>query len=232
MGGRAWSQEELIQLEELTETYPLATVARKLNRSENAVFLKRQRTGIGGFMANTDMLTRNTLSRILGVENRTIQYWERKGLKSVRKKPYVMYRQQDIIRYMKEHPEDWNAARVTDDTLFMQYPWFKEKRKNDISHKYNWTQTEVSQMKMLRKQGFTIREIAEKMNRSESSIKYKLYGREKNIPKGHPEWSLVKCPICGQECWRPMSRQELRQKKMQAACTECGLKIESRRNQP
>lgn len=119
MGGRAWSQEELIQLEELTETYPLATVARKLNRSENAVFLKRQRTGIGGFMANTDMLTRNTLSRILGVENRTIQYWERKGLKSVRKKPYVMYRQQDIIRYMKEHPEDWNAARVTDDTLFM-----------------------------------------------------------------------------------------------------------------
>lgn len=74
MGGRAWSQEELIRLEELTETYPLATVARKLN----------------------------------------------------------------------------------------------------------WTQTEVSQMKMLRKQGFTIREIAEKMNRSESSIKYKLYGREKS----------------------------------------------------
>lgn len=32
--------------------------------------------------------------------------------------------------------------------------------------------------------------------------------------------------------WRPISRQELRQKKMQAACTECGLKIESRRNQP
>lgn len=46
MGGRAWSQEELIRLEELTEKYPLATVARKLNRSENAVFLKRQRTGI------------------------------------------------------------------------------------------------------------------------------------------------------------------------------------------
>ena len=45
MGGRAWSQEELIRLEELTETYPLATVARKLNRSENAVFLKRQRLG-------------------------------------------------------------------------------------------------------------------------------------------------------------------------------------------
>lgn len=59
-----------------------------------------------------------------------------------------------------------------------------------------------------------------------------LMPMKKNIPKGHPEWSPVKCPICGQECWRPMSRQELRQEKMQAACTECGLKIESRRNQP
>lgn len=59
-----------------------------------------------------------------------------------------------------------------------------------------------------------------------------LIPMKKNIPKGHPEWSLVKCPICGQECWRPISRQELRQKKMQAACTECGLKIESRKNKP
>lgn len=186
MGGRAWSQEELIRLEELTEKYPLTTVARILNRSENAVFLKRQRTGIGGFMANTDMLTRNTLSRILGVENRTIQYWERKGLKSVRKKPYVMYRQQDIIRYMKEHPEDWNAARVTDDTLFMQYPWFKEKRKNDISHKYNWTQAEVSRMKMLRKQGFTI-----KRDRREDGpvrIKYQI----QTLWKGEKRWQKLR----------------------------------------
>lgn len=180
MGGRAWSQEELVQLEELTEKYPLSTVARKLNRSENAVFLKRQRLGIGGLRDNSDMLTRNTLSRILGVENRTIQYWERKGLKSIRKKPYVMYRHQDIINYPRDHPEDWNATRVTDDTLFMRYQWYKEKRKNDISRKYNWTQTEVNRMNMLRKQGFTIREIAEKMNRSESSIKYKMYGREKS----------------------------------------------------
>lgn len=122
MGGRKWTDEELVLLEELTEKYPLETVARRLNRTKEAVFLKRQRIGIGGYMANTDMLTRNTVSKILGIENRTLQYWERKGLKSYRKRPYVMYRQEDIIRY-------------------------------------------------------SIREIAEMMNRSESSIKYKLYRR-------------------------------------------------------
>ena len=159
----------------MTEKYPLATVARKLNRSENAVFIKQQRLGIGGLRANTDMLTRNTLSRILGIENRTVQRWERRGLKSVRKKPYVMYRQQDIIRYMRDHPEDWNAARITDDSLFMGYDWYKEKRKNDKPNRYNWTAAEVSQMRLLRHKGYSIREIAEAMNRSESSVKYKLY---------------------------------------------------------
>lgn len=84
MGGRKWTDEELVLLEELTEKYPLETVARRLNRTKEAVFLKRQRIGMGGYMANTDMLTRNTVSKILGIENRTLQYWERKGLKSYR----------------------------------------------------------------------------------------------------------------------------------------------------
>lgn len=180
MAGRRWTDEELILLEELTEKYPLETVARRLNRTKEAVFLKRQRMGIGGYTANTDMLTRNTVSKILGIENRTLQYWERKGLKSYRKRPYVMYRQEDIIRYMREHPEDWNAARVTDDTMFMRYDWYKDKRKADISHKYNWTQAEVQRMQYLRHEGYSIREIADQMNRSESSIKYKLYRRSNN----------------------------------------------------
>lgn len=178
MSGRRWTDEELILLEELTEKYPLATVARHLNRTKEAVFLKRQRIGIGGYKANTDMLTRNTVAKILGIENRTLQYWERKGLKSYRKRPYVMYHQDDIIRYMREHPKDWNASRITDDTLFMRYDWYKEKKRNDAPHKYNWTGSEVRRMQHLRHEGYSIREIAEVMNRSESSIKYKLYRRD------------------------------------------------------
>ena len=40
MGGRKWTDEELVLLEELTEKYPLETVARRLNRTKEAVFLK------------------------------------------------------------------------------------------------------------------------------------------------------------------------------------------------
>lgn len=179
MGAPAWTAKEISTLEEMTSKYPLPTVARKLNRSVNAVFLKQQRLGIGGLRQNSDMITRNTLSKILGVENRTIKSWEVKGLKSIKKKPYIMYRHQDIINYMKEHLEDWNAARITDDSLFMRFDWYQEKKKHDVDTKYNWTEREESKLKFLRHEGYTIREIAEKMNRSESSIKYKLYRRNK-----------------------------------------------------
>ena len=152
MGAPAWTAKEISALEEMTAKYPLPTVARKLNRSVSAVFLKQQRLGIGGLRQNSDMITRNTLSKILGIENRTIKSWEEKGLKSIKKKPYIMYRHQDIICY-------------------------QEKKKHDVVTKYNWTEREESKLKFLRHEGYTIREIAEKMNRSESSIKYKLYRR-------------------------------------------------------
>jgi len=80
---------------------------------------------------------------------------------------------------MKEHLEDWNAARITDDSLFMRFDWYQEKKKHDVATRYNWTEREESKLKFLRHEGYTIREIAEKMNRSESSIKYKLYRRNK-----------------------------------------------------
>lgn len=177
MGGRAWTSEEVYMLEELSAKYPLSTVARKLNRSVNSVFLKRQRLGIGGFRDNSDMVTRNTLAQILGVENKTIMIWQKKGLKSIRKKPYVMFRHCDILQYMEDHQDSWNAARVTDDSLFMKFDWYKEKKQKDSVKKYNWTEKEEARLNLFRQQGFSIGEIAKRMDRSESSIKYKLYHR-------------------------------------------------------
>ena len=46
MGAPAWTTEEISALEEMTAKYPLPTVAKKLNRSVSAVFLKQQRIGI------------------------------------------------------------------------------------------------------------------------------------------------------------------------------------------
>ena len=98
MGGRKWTDEELVLLEELTEKYPLETVARRLNRTKEAVFLKRQRIGMGGYMANTDMLTRNTVSKILGIENPAVL-----GEKRSKKLPEATIRDVPTGRYHQIH---------------------------------------------------------------------------------------------------------------------------------
>ena len=118
---------------------------------------------------------------MLGVEPRTVKKkWADKGLRIFRKGNYIVVRQEDLIRYLKQHPEDWNAANIPDDTLIMGYTWYKEKKHQDIPTSYYWKTSEKSRLQLLRKQGYSIREIAEKMGRSESSIKYKLYGERRS----------------------------------------------------
>lgn len=181
MGGRRWTNDEIQTLEDMSGTYTVATIARRLGRSFDSVNLKMNRLGILGFGKSTDLLTMNQLCIMLGVEPRTVKKkWADKGLRIFRKGNYIVVRQEDLIRYLKQHPEDWNAANIPDDTLIMGYTWYKEKKHQDIPTSYYWKTSEKSRLQLLRKQGYSIREIAEKMGRSESSIKYKLYGERRS----------------------------------------------------
>lgn len=164
MGGRRWTNDEIQTLEDMSGTYTVATIARRLGRSFDSVNLKM-----------------NRLCIMLGVEPRTVKKkWTDKGLPIFRKGNYIVVRQEDLIRYLKQHPEDWNAANIPDDTLIMGYAWYQEKKRQDIPISYYWKTSEKSRLQLLRKQGYSIREIAEKMGRSESSIKYKLYGERRS----------------------------------------------------
>lgn len=176
MSGRRWTEEELEILESSIGTYTVAVIAKKLGRSFDAVNLKLNRMGLTGFEKSTDMLTMNQVCLMLNVQSRTVKKkWVSKGLRIMRKGNYIAIRQEVLIKYLKEHPEDWNAADIADDSLFIRYPWYKEKRKQDKASQYFWTDADVSKLHCLRYRGYSIREIAEQMGRSESSIKYKLY---------------------------------------------------------
>lgn len=178
MAGRRWTGEELQTLEDMSGTFTVATIAKRLGRSFDAVNIKLNRLGIAGFEKSTDLLTMNQICIMFGVESRTVKRkWVGNGLRIMRKGNYLVCRQEELLKYLKNHPDDWNAADITDDTLVMGYDWYKEKKKTDRPSQYHWKQSEVNRLKYLRHQGYSIREIAEMMNRSESSIKYKLYPR-------------------------------------------------------
>lgn len=182
MAGRRWTQEEIDYLENAIGTFTVQSIARKLGRSFDAVNLKLNRLGLSGFEKSTDMLILNQVSLILGVERKTLlNKWKKNGLKIIRKGNYIAVHQDDLIKYMEKNPDHWNATSVTDDSLFMAYTWYKEKRRTDTKKQYFWTPDDVSKLKYLRHNGYSISEIADQMGRSPSSIKYKLYvGNRRN----------------------------------------------------
>lgn len=180
MAGKRWTQEELDTLESMIGTYTVAVIAKRLGRSFDAVNIKLNRMGLAGFEGSTDLLTMNQVCLMLGVQSRTVnKKWKSKGLRIVRRGNYLTISQEALIKYLKSHPEDWNAADIPDDSLIMGYQWYKDKKQQDSKSQYYWTYSEISKLKHLRHQGYSIPEIAKQMGRSESSIKYKLYNRRK-----------------------------------------------------
>lgn len=177
---KRWTEDELELLEELSGKLSLEAVARELGRSPNAVFLKRQRIGIGGYLQNTDLLARNTICRILGVDTKALIRWERFGLKPRKKGPYRMYRQSAILNFLKDHPELWNATKVTDTTIFAECKWFKDKQLCDVQRKRNyfWPLSEIAKVNYLRHEGYSVAEIARRLGRTPSSVKYILYAKQ------------------------------------------------------
>ena len=180
MSGKRWTEDELSTLESMIDSYTVATIAKKLGRTFDSVNIKLNRMGLSGFEKSTDLLTMNQLCLMIGVQSRTVKKkWKDKGLHIMRKGNYLVVRQEELIKYLEKHPEDWNAANITDDSLIMAYPWYKAKKREDTKDSYYWSSDDISQLKLLRHQGYSIREIAEKMGRSESSIKYKLYSKNR-----------------------------------------------------
>lgn len=176
MSGRRWTEEELTFLEENISSKTVAQIAKLLGRSFASVNIKLNRMGLYGFEKSTDLLTMNQLCIMMGVEHRTvIKKWKAKGLHIGKRGNYLVIRQEDLIKFLKAHPEDWNAAAVTDDSILMRYDWYKEKKKTDMKKSYFWTSRELSTLKLLRRRGYSVREIAEQMNRSECSIRCQLY---------------------------------------------------------
>jgi hypothetical protein len=48
----------------------------------------------------------------------------------------------------------------------------------------------------------------------------------KNVPKPRNGWKLTKCPKCGRECWRTISKKEQEEMQTELMCTECALMAE------
>ena len=181
MGGRIWKPQELAYLREHIDTVPIKSIAQKLKRTENAVKLKAQRMGFDVPLYSTEYLSSYALARMLDVECKTIMRWKKLGLKYTKKNGRYLHKHEDIIKFMYEHQDYWDATRG-DMCLVNSKPWFaakyeqdKKKRAQYRKHNTSWNEYEARELVRLKERGWNYKKLSERYQRSPLACKLKYH---------------------------------------------------------
>lgn len=178
MNGRPWTVREIVCLEHSTDHQTAQMIGKRIGRSYSAVVNKMQELGIKGIRESTDLLTQNKICEIMGIYSDTVHYWERHGLHVQRKGCFRMVDQMDLLKFLRSHPELWNANKVRDDTLFCVKTeckkWFLEKKASDPKKQYFWRDHEVRMLKKMYAEGVPLKEISAKVGHTYSATNQKV----------------------------------------------------------
>ena len=153
-------------------------LGKLLHRSEAAIELKRFRMGIACYHDSTDNLTINQVCAIMGVEHRKVRRWEQHGLPIRNVGVYMCaISQEDLIKFLKRHPDQWDAGKVRDDTLFGRFKWYVEKYEADkktTKKRYYWTEVEEARLKMLYQMGWDKYKISKAVGKNPNAVRCKI----------------------------------------------------------
>lgn len=185
---RNWTEAELDRLREEWGMYSVGTLAKRLNRSYNAVVERASRLGLGAHLRSSDLISINVLLQELGMSKNGSGYsWNVDKLKNaglpihMQKVKNCSFRMVDIEEFWtfaEKNRHLFDFSRLEENALGAEPAWVKAKRAEDYSRAcmvkpYNtkWTETEEKELlRLLRTYRYTYAEIASRLHRSEGAI--------------------------------------------------------------
>lgn len=186
---RTWTREETNFLQDRWGEYSLGRIAKKLNRSESAIYNKVARLNLGAFLENGDYVTLNTflnyLRWIKGTgRSYTVKQLIDKGLPVKYRKRHnatikVIYID-DFWKWAKNNRTLIDFSGMEENIFGAEPQWVKEQREADYKHNsfYKstpWTSSEDEYLLNLVKQfRFGYKEISIKLKRTEGAIKRRM----------------------------------------------------------
>ena len=186
---RNWTQAERDQLSEEWGMYSIGTLAKRLNRSENAVIEKASRLGLGAHIRSSDLISLNQLFKALGTPH-DYSYrrdkLEELGLKVRRHKvKNNSFRMVDIAEFWsfaEKNRHLFDFSRMEPYALGAEPEWVASKRSEDFKrrmtvkpHNAAWTEAEDRELlRLLRQFKYTYPEIAQRLHRSEGAIQRRV----------------------------------------------------------
>lgn len=182
MGGKLWSEDEVIKLIEMSDKLKTSTIAKSLGRTEEAVKKKLMRLNISTSINSIDAITVSNLASICKVGGGRVRTWIKKGLKTKKFKKYkssvfTFIKIEDFWDFAEKNKDLINFANIDRNILGREPDWVREKRLNDIkySKKKNarWTKKEDDVLRRMYKY-YSLKEIREVVGRTEEAISIRI----------------------------------------------------------
>lgn len=186
---KRWMDEEIYYLQDYWGSRSIKAIAKQLDRSVEAVRLKAGRIGLRDARFNSDVITINQLSKVLGVWHSTLIRWSKMHDLPVRKKIFAEKESVYVIgskafwKWAEQHKQILDFSKIEPLILGPEPKWAEVKRKADQlksqrikrSINYPWTPMQDYKLKeLLAQYRYTYPEIALRLKRSEGAVKRRL----------------------------------------------------------
>lgn len=228
-----WTEEEIEELEShwYDSGFSIAYFMKRFGVSRGAVFQQAYNLGLGqrkdcSYLSFSDLIDEMQVSRY------QLYYWRRCGLvtKKSKARHELMVDSDDLLTFLKLHPNLYNASKISSDLFISEPDWLKEKRKLDYvcctkKHK-RYSQMEIDYIVLMFYNGKSNAEIAEIVHRSESAIENLLQRNDchRQWMNQHELQILRNCD--GQNISVFLEKLPLRsESKIRKKCKELGVKI-------
>lgn len=188
LGKRPWTPEDESYLTEKWGYASVPAIAKKLNRTENAVVVRAQRLGLGAVLMAGGYVTLNQLLATVTGRERGNTYqrksWvENRGLPVHRKKvnrcSFSVVYLEEFWKWAEHNRSFLDFSKMEPLALGWEPAWVAEQRKKDyracaIQRKDPWTADEDSRLKMLLSQHkYTWAELSEMLHRTTGAIQHR-----------------------------------------------------------
>ena len=177
-----WTDEEIETLKNLWGEKTPDAIGRILGRSTGGIIGKAKLLHLGSYLQSSEYLSMHQVTEILGVDSHVpVRTWIPKY-----KMPFVrrrirgnllfrVIRLEDLMKWLKDNPEAWDARKVKPYALGTEPPWLKEKRAADNARTEKptgtkYTSAETSAIRIGRSARKSYKEIGARIGRSAASV--------------------------------------------------------------
>lgn len=206
MGAKRWTAEEIEYLKESWGNKSIATIAKNLNKSENAIITKKTKLGLGPFIDRQGYYTMKKLTDALGVDcdgYKTISWIEKRGLKTHKlkcnKQTYRVIDIHEFWEWAEKNQDFLDFSKFEKHALGAEPEWVDKKRARDRIKAKNfkttpWTKDEDERLlKYLKDYKYSWIEISKKLYRTCGAIQRRctaLGYKERPLREPtHSKWS-------------------------------------------